>query len=153
LPRLTHGNTNRGFTLVEVLVSFAAMAIGFVILWGMHFASLRMQSSDQARAEALRVADAALEWQRNHNATYPGNNATVTMACPTKVFSTTSGTASAQERMDGGTCQIQYNWPLSWQKQVTATVSWRERISMVGGGGAANKRTQSIQLTTIYIDH
>ena len=153
MSRPTNGNTNRGFTLVEVLVSFAAMAIGFVILWGMHFASLRMQSSDQARAEALRVADAALEWQRNHNATYPGGNATVTMACPAAIFSTTSGTASSQERMDGGTCQIQYNWPLSWQKQVTATVSWRERISMVGGGGAANKRTQSVQLTTIYIDH
>ena len=88
MSRPTNGNTNRGFTLVEVLVSFAAMAIGFVILWGMHFASLRMQSSDQARAEALRVADAALEWQRNHNATYPGGNATVTMACPAAIFST-----------------------------------------------------------------
>ncbi len=86
MSRRRHGNTERGFTLVEVLVSLAAMAIGFVILWGMHFASLRMQSSDQTRAEALRVATAALEWQRNHNATYPGSNATVTMACPSTYF-------------------------------------------------------------------
>lgn len=149
MPRPTDGNTNRGFTLVEVMVSLAAMAIGFVILWGMHFASLRMQSSDQMRAEALRVATAALEWQRNHNATYPGGNATTTVACPGTVFLAGSG----QERMDGGACQVQYNWPSSWQKQVTATVSWRERISMTGGGGAANKRTQSVQLNTIYIDH
>jgi prepilin-type N-terminal cleavage/methylation domain-containing protein len=149
LSRRRHGNTERGFTLVEVLVSLAAMAIGFVILWGMHFASLRMQRSDQTRAEALRAATAALEWQRNHNATYPGGNATVTMACPGTIFSTNLG----QERMDGGACLIQYNWPSNWQKQVTATVSWRERISMVGGGGTANKRTQSLQLATIYIDH
>ena len=88
MPRPTDGNTKRGFTLVEVMVSFAAMAIGFVILWGMHFASLRMQSSDQMRAEALRVATAALEWQRNHNATYPGSNATNSMACPSTIFST-----------------------------------------------------------------
>jgi prepilin-type N-terminal cleavage/methylation domain-containing protein len=149
LPRPTDGNTKRGFTLVEVMVSLAAMAIGFVILWGMHFASLRMQSSDQMRSEALRVATAALEWQRNHNATYPGSNATNTMACPSTIFLVASG----QERMEGGACTMQYNWPSSWEKRVTATVSWRERISMAGGGGAANKRTQSVQLTTIYIDH
>jgi len=147
LPHPTNGNIERGFTLVEVMVSLMAMAIGFIILWGMHFASLRMQSSDQMRAEALRIAGAAIEWQRNHNATYSGANST--MACPSTIFSAASG----QERMDGGVCQIQYNWPSSWQKQVIATVSWRERINMMGGGGAANKRTQSVQLTTIYIDH
>jgi prepilin-type N-terminal cleavage/methylation domain-containing protein len=148
LPRPTNGNTEKGFTLVEVMVSLAAMAIGFVILWGMHFASLRMQSSDQTRAEALRVANAALEWQRNHNGTYPGSNATSNIACPSTVFASLDLT-----RLDGGACQIQYNWPTSWRKEVTATVSWRERINMVGGGGPANKRTQSVQLTTIYIDH
>jgi hypothetical protein len=131
-----------------VLVALTALAIGFIFLWGMHFASLRMQSSDQARAEAIRVATAALEWQRNHNATYPGGNATTTMACPGTVFSTFD-----QRRMDGGACQIQYNWPASWRKDIRATVSWKERINMMGGGGTANKRTQSVQLTTIYIDH
>ena len=152
MSRPKHGNTEKGFTLVEVLVSLAAMAIGLMVLWGMHFASLRMQSSDQARAEALRLAGAALEWQRNHNATYPGSNATNTMVCPAVVFST-SGARSDSARTDNGTCQIRYNWPSSWRKDVTATVSWKERINIMGGGGSANKRTQSVQLTTIYIDH
>lgn len=156
MSRPKHGNTEKGFTLVEVLVSLAAMAIGLIVLWGMHFASLRMQQSDQARAEALRLAGAALEWQRNHNATYPGNNATNTMACPgTTCPSGPGGVFSASElsRLDGGTLQIRYNWPTSWRKDVTATVSWQERINMMGGASSANKRTQSVQLTTIYIDH
>ena len=156
MSRPKHGNTEKGFTLVEVLVSLAAMAIGFIVLWGMHFASLRMQSSDQTRAEALRLAGAALEWQRNHDATYPGGNATTTYVCPGAGCPSGPGevfSASELRRLDGGTLQIQYNWPSSWRKDVTATVSWRERINMMGGAGSANKRTQSVQLTTIYIDH
>ena len=153
MSRPTNGNTDQGFTLVEVLVSFAAMAIGFVILWTMHFASLRMQSSDQTRAEALRVANAALEWQRHHNATYPGSNATTTITCPGTDCPSAVFADFDRRRLDGGSCQIQYHWPASWRKEVTATVSWNERISMVGGGGTANKRTQNVQLTTVYIDH
>jgi hypothetical protein len=134
-------------------VSLAAMAIGFIVLWGMHFASLRMQSSDQGRAEALRIASAALEWQRNHNATYPGNNATNSVACPGTSCPSSVFSASDLRRLDGGALQIQYHWPSDWRKDVTATVSWKERISLLGGGGTANKRTQSVQLSTIFINH
>ena len=142
----TSGNTDTGFTLVEVLVAFAAMAIGFVVLWGMHFASLRMQSSDQMRADAVRLAQAAIESQRNSGAAYPGNNATVSQACSNAVY-----TGNDAVRFDN--CTIQVNWPRDWQRQVTATVRWKERISLVGGGGSANKRTQSVQMTTLYIVH
>jgi prepilin-type N-terminal cleavage/methylation domain-containing protein len=142
----TSGNTERGFTLVEVLVALAAMAIGFIVLWGMHFASLRMQSGDQLRADAVRLAQAALESQRNSNATYPGSNATLSQICNNAIY-----TGNDTARFDN--CTVRINWPQSWQRQVTATASWKERISLTGGGGAANKRTQSVQLSTIYIVH
>ncbi|NLI31471.1 MAG: prepilin-type N-terminal cleavage/methylation domain-containing protein, partial [Deltaproteobacteria bacterium] len=37
LKCLKVGTTNRGFTLIEVLVSLGTMAIGFVILMGLHY--------------------------------------------------------------------------------------------------------------------
>jgi prepilin-type N-terminal cleavage/methylation domain-containing protein len=164
LPRPTNGNTKSGFTLVEVMVSLAAMAIGFVILWGMHFTSLRMQRSDSSRVEALRVAKAVMEAQRNRNVVYPGSNATVSPACASVPVSSCNCDGAAPltplpfsqndvDRLDGGNCSLQFNWPADWQRQVAVTVRWRERTTMTGGGSSANKRSQSLQLKTIYTTH
>jgi prepilin-type N-terminal cleavage/methylation domain-containing protein len=166
LPRPTSGNTDSGFTLVEVLVALAAMAIGFIILWGMHFASLRMQRNDSSRAEALRIAKAVVEAQRNRNMSYPGSNATFVPACGsfsscncdgaaaiTPPVITNTGSNNDVDRLDNGTCVVQFNWPSNWQRRVTVTVGWSERISLVGGGGGANKRRQTVQLSSIFIDH
>lgn len=143
---LKSGHTDRGFTLVEVLVALSAMAVGFVILWGMHFSSLKMQKTDQQRAEALRLAKANLEDQRAKNFTYPGNNSTISYTCADYNSTSLDG-----RRFDN--CTVRINWPTSWQRQVATSVTWKERISLVGGGSAANKRSESVQLTTIYIDH
>ena len=164
--RVAFNRSRAGFTLVEVLVALAAMAIGFVILWGMHFASLRMQRSDASRAEALRIAKSVIEMQRNRNATYPGNNATFSPACGSfsscncdggsaltpPLFSNT-GANNDVARLDNGSCDVQFNWPSDWQRQVVVTVGWSERISLTGGGGSANKRRQSVQLNAIYTTH
>jgi prepilin-type N-terminal cleavage/methylation domain-containing protein len=138
LRYLKSGNTDRGFTLVEVLVALSAMAVGFVILWGMHFSSLKMQKTDQQRAEALRLAKAELEDERDNKTAIAGCNST---------------TLSAEDRKRFVSCTVCTNWPTSWQRQVTTRVTWQERISLVGGGSTANKRSQSLQLSTIYIDH
>ncbi|NTU48421.1 MAG: prepilin-type N-terminal cleavage/methylation domain-containing protein, partial [Syntrophobacteraceae bacterium] len=64
---LRPGNTDSGFTLVEVLVSLGAMAIGFTILMGMHYSSIKMEMSDQRRVQALEIARTNLEILRDLN--------------------------------------------------------------------------------------
>jgi prepilin-type N-terminal cleavage/methylation domain-containing protein len=164
--RAVPDRTRAGFTLVEVLVALAAMAIGFVVLWGMHFASLRMERSDASRAEAIRIAKSVVEAQRHRNNKYPGNNATFSPACgsfsscncdnatiPTPLLFSNTGPGNDVDRLDNGNCVVQLNWPSDWQRRVVVTVGWNERISLLGGGGSANKRRQEIQLNAIYIDH
>lgn len=140
MPRPTVGSTNGGFTLVEVLVSLAALAIGFVILWGMHFAALRVQSSDKMRTNALNLATGVLENEATNSTSTTGSNST---------FSCDSKFGWAQQ-FDN--CTVRVSW-FDWEKRVAVRVSWLERISLTGGGGSSNKRTQSVQLNTIYIVH
>jgi len=139
LPRcLIHGSDDRGFTLVEVIVSLAAMGIGFVLVWGLHFASLRMDMSAQRRTIAVEKASAALERYRSSNAT---------LACPADFNGTASGVANFY------TCAGSVSTPTyTWQKIATITVSWNEKRRTAAGGTRRELTIpNSVTLSAIYI--
>jgi general secretion pathway protein I len=46
----------RGFTLLEVMVALAVLAIAFVALLGLHVRNLRLAARDQAYTQALLLA-------------------------------------------------------------------------------------------------
>lgn len=150
MPHPKSGNTEKGFTLVEVLVALAAMAIGFVILWGMHFTSLRLQKSDQLRSDAMRLAQAIMEIERTDNTTTSGSNITVATQWTDSKY---DRVRTGREQLLFDNCTVYVNWPYTWEKDVRVVVGWKERISIVGGGGTANQRTQRVEFRTVYILH
>lgn len=146
---LRAGNTDWGFTLVEVLVSLAAMAIGFTILMGMHYSSVRMEMSDQRRVQALEIARTNLEMLRDLNGWDRVN-------CPSPP-ATVQSPAAAQYSCMVATVPAApaagTDWPTDTTVQVTVRIGWQERAS-IGGRGNAPLRNASVELAKLYnTDH
>jgi prepilin-type N-terminal cleavage/methylation domain-containing protein len=136
------GNIERGFTLVEVMVSLVAMAIGFVLLWGLLFSSLRMEMIDHRRTQAVEIARRNLEILRTQN-TVSGN------ACPD-----TTGLGLPSFDPASSTCRARVDpSPLfpSWQRTVTVTIKWRERAKP--GARLATADNQTVEMVAVYSDH
>lgn len=133
LKCLKVGTTNRGFTLIEVLVSLGTMAIGFVILMGLHYSSIRMEWSDTRRTEAIEIARMNLEMLRDPNRL----NGTT---CPSPPASSVYA------------CSVDTQTPWSNTTQVTVTVEWKERVKMAGGRASLSPANSRVQLTTLFND-
>ena len=153
MQRPVIGNTESGFTLVEVMVSLVAMAIGFVLLWGLLFASLRMEMTDHRRTQAVEIARRNLEVLRTQNMTnpVPGSAAPfVINPCPdTTGFGLPSFPASS-------TCTVSVQWSepsFPWQRTVTVTIAWPERSKIGPGGSSATAVPQTVQMVAVYSDH
>lgn len=131
---LKGGSTDSGFTLVEVLVSLGTMAIGFVILMELHYASIRMEWSDSRRTEAIEIARTNLEILRDPNKL----NGTTCPSPPTA---------------GNYTCTVNTQTPSSGMTQVTVTVEWKERVKMSGGSKSFSPANSRVQLTTIFNDN
>lgn len=134
------GSDDRGFTLVEVVVSLAAMAIGFALVWGMHFSSLRMDMSAMRRSIAVERASGTLERFRQ------SSNWTAA-ACP-GFNSTLSGVGNFYN------CAFTVTTPplYPWQRAVVVTVSWNERRKTVTGGTKTEVTLPNdITLSALYI--
>ena len=59
MMRVTHraaGRTTSGFTLIEVVVAMAVVAIAFTALLGLHVRSLRLAAREQTYTQALLLA-------------------------------------------------------------------------------------------------
>ena len=135
------GNDDGGFTLIEVIVSLAAMAVGFALVWGLHFASIRMDMSAQRRNIALEKASDALERFRS--------TATGTAACPAAFNGTSTGVANFYTCAGSVTTSATY----SWQKIATVTVSWTDRRKTVTGGQKTEiSIPNSVTLSALYIE-
>lgn len=142
---LRAGNTDSGFTLVEVLVSLAAMAIGFTILMGMHYSSVKMEMSDQRRVQALEIARTNLEMLRDLNGWDRANCPSPPAAAQSPAAAQYSCTVTTSPAAPGaGT-----DWPSDTTVRVTVRISWQERAS-IGGRGQAPRQSSSVQLTKIY---
>lgn len=136
-----HGSDDRGFTLVEVIVSLAAMAVGFTLVWGLHFASIRIDMSAQRRNIALEKASDVLERFRS---TVAG-----TATCPASFNGTSMGVANFYTCTGSVTTSTTY----SWQRIATVTVSWNERRKTTTGGTKTEVTVpNSVTLSALYIE-
>lgn len=136
LKCLKVGTTNRGFTLIEVLVSLGTMAIGFVILMGLHYSSIRMEWSDTRRTEAIEIARTNLEMLRD----------------PNKLKGTTCPSPPAS-----GVYKCSFDTETEWRgipqtTKATVTVEWEERVKMAGGRASLSPKKSRVQLTTLFND-
>lgn len=153
MQRPITGATESGFTLVEVMVSLVAMAIGLVLLWGLLFSSLRMEMTDHRRTQAIEIVRRNLEILRTRNMTnpVPGSAAPLVInPCPdTSGFGLPSFPASST-----CTASVQWSEPLfPWQRSVTVTITWPERSRIGPGGSTATAVPQTVQMVAVYTDH
>lgn len=147
------GDTECGFTLVEIMISLVAMAIGLMLMWGLLFTSLRMEMTDHRRTQAVEIARRNLEVLRTTSTTnpVPGSAAPLVInPCPdTAGFGLPAFPASA-------TCTASVQWaePLfPWRRTVTVTITWPERSRVGPGGSTETAATQTVQMVAVYTDH
>lgn len=135
------GNTENGFTLVEVMVSLVAMAIGFVLLWGLLFSSLRMEMIDHRRTQAVEIVRRNLEILRTQK-TVSGNTCPDTTGFALPLFPPSS---TCRARVEASAL-----FP-SWQRTVTVTIKWPERSKP--GASLATADNQTVEMVAVYSDH
>lgn len=129
-----------GFTLVEVLVSLACMAIAFVALWGVHYASLQTDVRTDLETGAVAAANSQLDYLRSLSFTdamlADGNHTTNAGDPPLSVPFTRSHRVDPTE--------------FTWKKNITVYVWWFERTGAFGGVKATVRRT--VQMSSIIVN-
>jgi len=131
-----------GFTLVEVMVALACMAIAFVALWSVHYTSLRADIRTDLETRAIAAASSQLDFFRSLSFTdallNDTNNATCGNPCPplppavTRSYSVVTDSA------------------FSWKKAVTVTVTWTERSGTFGGSKTSVQR--NVRRSTLLVN-
>ncbi|NWG75217.1 MAG: hypothetical protein HXY24_11520 [Rubrivivax sp.] len=132
---------------MEVLVSLVSMAIGFVIILGLHYSSLKVESGDNRRTVAIEVARSVMERCRSQDCPHGSD-------CEA-LFPTLTSDPNLVKLPSGRTCTItqQVSGFDDWRRDLTVTVRWPERFKRLGGGATATNLTQDVRLSTVYIDH
>jgi len=122
------------------MVALACMAIGFVALWGVHYASLRADIRTDLETGAIAAAYSQLDFFRSLSFTDPLLNDGNYSA------STTGPTLPAAFTRS---YSVQTDSAFSWKKTVTVTVTWTEKSGSFGGNKASVQH--NVQMTTIII--
>jgi prepilin-type N-terminal cleavage/methylation domain-containing protein len=129
-----------GFTLVEVMVALACMAIAFVALWSVHYTSLKADVRADLETGAIAAACSQLDYLRTLSFTDSQLNSST--YCPS-----TSGPpmAAAYTR-----CYlVATDSTFSWKKTVTVTISWTENAGTFGGSKVPVQR--SVQMSSLLV--
>ena len=126
---------------MEVLVSLACMAIAFVALWGVHYASLQTDVRTELETGAVAAANSQLDFLRTLAFTNPllsdGNHTADAGDPPLAALFTRTHTVAT----DGN---------FSWKKTVVVNVSWTERTGAFGGVKTTAQR--SVQMSSIIVN-
>lgn len=133
-PKLKPKAAQAGFTLMESLVALMAMAVAFVGLTGLHFASLYMDMGHQREAMAVTLASERLELLRSAPMPLAGSDLLQTE-------SQGDFTITVTHQIDAAT---------PWQNEITVAVSWEEQVKNMAG--ARSRMERSVRLSTILAD-
>lgn len=137
-----------GFTLVEVLVSLACMALCFVALWALHYSSLKTDIRTDLQTGAIASANSQADFLRAlafsdpllSDGAHPANPNTPNPANDPPL--PTSFTRSYSVATDG---------TFSWRKNITVTVTWQEKTGAFGG--IKTTVPHNVQLAFIITDY
>lgn len=123
----------RGFTLIEVLISLAILAIGVVIIVKFQGDLLRNMGSTQQQSEAVSLAENKLNELRNYVA-----------------LTTAEGTPSYEQIVDGSQITINNNttYTISWDVTPVTTPPYKTVVITVSWTNSANS-TESVSLESI----
>jgi prepilin-type N-terminal cleavage/methylation domain-containing protein len=132
---------SRGFTLVEVLVSLACMAIAFVGIWSLHFSSVKMDARNQQETAAINMANSELERLRS---VAQSKGYSTLLSEPTGEFTDQPSRGFTLSR----TISVDTTFP--WRATITIGIAWKEKT---GGFGGPNTTVQRrVQMATIIAD-
>lgn len=124
--------TNRGFTLVEVLIALVVLSIGMLGIAALYLESLRASRAALVRTEAVTLAsDIADRIRANRN---PANAYDCGGTCeqdeggnPIAIDDLNAWREAVAEQLPGGTSSITYVAALANQTNIyTVTVGWTE---------------------------
>ncbi len=130
-----------GFTLIEVMVALAFMAIAFVAVWGVHYSSLKADIRTDLETGAVAAAYSQLDFLRIFPFTdallSDGNHSSNAADPPLPAAFTRSYSVVTDPS-------------LPWKKTVTVVVRWTERT---GGFGASKVSVpKSVQMSSMLVD-
>lgn len=130
-----------GFTLVEVLVALACMAIGFVALWSVHYSSLKVDIRADLETGAMAAAHSQLDFLR-------------TLTFTNALLGDGNHTANANDPPLPGVFTRFYTVgtdpTFTWKKTVTVTVTWSEKVGGFGGNSTMVQR--NVRMSTFIVD-
>jgi len=123
-----------GFTLIEVLISFMILAMGFTIMLGLHLASIKVEYKNQKLNKAMETANEILEQKRLQGGTV-------------------AGYSNIDDKIDNCTpfdsCILSVEKETSWRKRLELTVNWKEKLRKLDGSHSFDNK--SITVTTYII--
>lgn len=134
--------TNRlseGFTLIEVVMSLAALIVGVVALWGLHMSALKVDFRINLETKASLRANEKLEQLRSAALTNFADPMLANGADePDSIFTRTWTVTMVS----------------NWQKNILVTVSWFERVRIPDANNVRvpTNVPRSVQLTTILVN-
>ena len=148
VPPTTRRN-QRGFSMIEVLVTLLIIALALLGTAGLQAYSMRLNQGGQFRTQAVfLVADLTERMEANKNAISKGAYALALSNAPNPLLTSCIDAVCTCDRLAGGVCSALALYDLSvWQNTVAATLpqsSW----SVVNVGG----NPSTVTVTVSWVD-
>ncbi len=131
-----------GFTLLEVLISLAMMAIAMMSLWGLHITSYKVDARGDMEARAHNYCNDSLELLRFLASTNFSD-----LRLTTAVTIDNPEPATPTQRF---TRTVTITPMSTWRRDALVNVTWQERVRT--STGQSNTVTRSVRLNTILTD-
>ena len=145
----TARRNQRGFSMIEVLVTLLIIALALLGTAGLQAYSMRMNKGGQFRTQAVfLVADLTERMEANKNAVSKGAYALAQSGVPEPLLTSCADAVCTCDRLPGGACSALALYDLSvWQNAVAATLP-QSTWSVVNAGG----NPSTVTVTVSWVD-